>query len=62
MGVPQGVGILSLSGTTSAVGQENLITKIIVKPEIRQWDTTNLAYPLLNNEEEFGCIYSNDCG
>lgn len=57
MGVPQGVGILSLSGTTSAVGQENLITEIIVKPEIRQWDTSNLAYPLLNDEEEFGCIY-----
>ncbi len=57
LGVPLGVGILSLSGTTSAVGQENLLTKIIVKPEIRQWDTTNFAFPLLNNEEEFGCIY-----
>lgn len=57
MGVPKGVGILSLSGTTSAVGQENLITKIILKPEIRQWDTSSVAFPLLNNEEEFGCIY-----
>ena len=57
MGVPQGVGILSLSGTTRAVGQENLLTKIIVKPEIRQWDTSNFVFPLLNNEEEFGCIY-----
>src|SRR6056297_2772319 len=37
-GAPSGVGILSLSGTTSAVGQENLKTRIIVKPEIRKWD------------------------
>lgn len=57
LGVPLGVGILSLSGTTSAVGEENLLTRIIVKPENRQWDTTNLAFPLLNNEEDFGCIY-----
>lgn len=57
LGAPLGVGILSLSGTTSAVGKENLRTKIIVKPEIRQWDTTQLAFSLLNNEEEFGCIY-----
>lgn len=57
MGVPKGVGILSLSGTTSAIGQENLITKLIVKPEIRQWDESSLAFPLLNDEKEFGCIY-----
>lgn len=57
MGVPRGVGILSLSSTTSAVGKENLVTNIIVKPEIRNWDTTNLAFPLSNDEEEFGCIY-----
>lgn len=56
LGSPKGVGILSLSGTTSAVGKENLITKIIVKPEIRQWDKSS-AFPFLNNEEEFGCIY-----
>ncbi len=56
LGSPKGVGILSLSGTTSAVGKENLITKIIVKPEIRQWDKSS-AFSFLNNEEEFGCIY-----
>lgn len=56
LGSPKGVGILSLSGTTNAVGKENLITKMIIKPEIRKWDTHS-SFPLLNNEEEFGCIY-----
>lgn len=56
MGSPKGVGILSLAGTTNAVGSENLITRIIVKPEIRKWDASS-AFSLLNNEEEFGCIY-----
>ncbi|MDP4291568.1 MAG: GntR family transcriptional regulator, partial [Bacteroidota bacterium] len=36
-GAPKGVGILSLTGTTSAVGKDNLLTRIIVKPEIRNW-------------------------
>lgn len=57
MGVPTGIGILSLSGTTSAIGKENLLTRIIVKPEIRRWDTKAIAFPLFNQEEEFGCIY-----
>ena len=57
LGVPKGVGILSLSGTTNAVGEENLITKLILKPEIRLWDENAVAFPLLNNEKEFGCIY-----
>ncbi|HDR67870.1 MAG TPA: GntR family transcriptional regulator, partial [Bacteroidaceae bacterium] len=34
-GKPKGIGILSLTGTTSAIGQENLTTRIIVKPYIR---------------------------
>jgi len=37
-GQPKGIGILSLSGTTSAIGQENLHTQIIVKPNIRSWE------------------------
>lgn len=57
LGVPAGVGILSLSGTTTAVGKENLITRLIVKPEIRPWNKEQLDFPLLNGEEEFGCIY-----
>jgi DNA-binding GntR family transcriptional regulator len=55
-GVPKGVGILSLSGTTSAVGKDNLLTRIIVKPEIRNW-TEAFTFPLDLHEIESGCIY-----
>ncbi len=55
-GKPKGVGILSLTGTTSAVGQENLITKIIIKPELRQWDHA-FSFTLSEREIEAGCIY-----
>jgi DNA-binding GntR family transcriptional regulator len=50
------VGILSLSGTTSAVGKDNLLTRIIVKPEIRNW-TEAFTFPLTQYEIESGCIY-----
>lgn len=55
-GAPKGVGILSLTGTTSAIGQDNLQTKIIVKPEIRPWDSA-FSFPLTDLEKEMGCIY-----
>ena len=35
--IPREIGILSVSGTTSAVGERNLKTRIIVKPVIRKW-------------------------
>ena len=56
MGRPKGVGILSLSGTTSAVGQENLKTRIIVKPHFRNWSVA-FSFPLRETEKEVGCIY-----
>ncbi len=55
-GTPKGIGILSLGGTTSALGTENLSTKIIVKPEIRPWDKA-FSFTLSEREIEFGCIY-----
>ncbi len=55
-GVPKGVGILSLTGTTSAIGQENLKTRIIVGPEIRKWDEA-FTFTLTDTEKEVGCIY-----
>lgn len=55
-GAPKGIGILSLSGTTSAVGGEELSTKIILKPEVRPW-TEAFSYPVSDYEREFGCIY-----
>jgi DNA-binding GntR family transcriptional regulator len=55
-GAPKGVGILSLTGTTSAIGQDNLQTNIIVKPEIRKWETA-FSFHLSDQEKETGCIY-----
>ena len=56
MGKPKGIGILSLTGTTSAIGQENLKTTIIIKPEIRPWDKA-FSFDLTQEEQELGCIY-----
>jgi len=56
VGKPKGVGILSLSGTTSALGNENLVTKIIVKPQLRHWEHA-FSFALSDREKEAGCIY-----
>lgn len=55
-GAIKGIGILSLKGTTSAVGHDNLQTRIIVTPEIRPLETAFL-YSLSNTERESGSIY-----
>ena len=55
-GAPKGVGILAMKGTTSAVGKENLLTRIIVKPEIRSWSEA-FSFSLSRIEQESGCIY-----
>jgi DNA-binding GntR family transcriptional regulator len=53
---PKEIGILSVSGTTSAVGDRNLKTRIIVKPVIVPWKD-NFMFPLSQLEKESGCIY-----
>jgi DNA-binding GntR family transcriptional regulator len=53
---PKGIGILSITGTTSAIGSDNLETIIIVKPEIRPW-TKAFSFDLTDFEKELGCIY-----
>jgi DNA-binding GntR family transcriptional regulator len=50
------IGILSVMGTTSAVGAGNLRTKILSKPVIRPWDD-EFMFPLSELEKESGCIY-----
>jgi DNA-binding GntR family transcriptional regulator len=55
-GAPKGVGILAMKGTTSAVGKENLLTHIVVKPEIRNWNEA-FSFSLSKVELESGCIY-----
>jgi len=50
------IGILSVMGTTSAVGAGNLRTKMLTKPEILPWDD-DFMFPLSDLEKESGCIY-----
>lgn len=54
--LPREIGILSVSGTTSALGDRNLKTSIIVKPEIVKWPG-DFMFPLTDLEVESGCIY-----
>ena len=50
------IGILSVSGTTSAVGDRNLKTKIIVKPVLVPWPA-DFMFSLTDLEKESGCVY-----
>jgi DNA-binding GntR family transcriptional regulator len=50
------IGILSVSGTTSAVGDRNLKTQIIVKPQLMSWPD-DFMFELSDLEKESGCIY-----
>jgi GntR family transcriptional regulator/GntR family frlABCD operon transcriptional regulator len=54
--LPKEIGILSVSGTTSAVGDRNLKTKIIVKPVLIMWPD-DFMFPLTSLEKESGCVY-----
>jgi DNA-binding GntR family transcriptional regulator len=54
--LPKGIGILSVGGTTSALGKKNLQTKIIVKPTISKWPE-NFMFQLSEEEIETGCIH-----
>jgi DNA-binding GntR family transcriptional regulator len=54
--LPREIGILSVSGTTSAVGSRNLRTRIIVKPKLIPWPD-DFMFPLSELEKQSGCIY-----
>ena len=53
---PQNIGILSISGTASAVGVRFLKTDILQKPMITTWPE-NFPFQLSELEQESGCIY-----
>jgi len=55
-GQPKGIGILSLTGTTSAIGQDNLTTRIILKPKIISWEQA-FGFDISEKEKSMGCIY-----
>ncbi len=52
---PQGIGILSVAGTTSALGSGNLETKVLVKPYVTIWPE-GFFFKLSDIELESGCI------
>lgn len=54
--LPQGIGILSVSGTTSAIGLSNLKTRILAGPAVRAWNSS-FIFPLNETEKESGCVY-----
>jgi len=54
--LPREIGILSVSGTTSAAGDRDLRTDIIVKPVLKQWPD-KFMFTLSDLEKESGCIY-----
>jgi len=53
---PQDIGILSISGTSSAIGKSYLRTKILQKPKIKPWPE-NFPFELSEMEHDFGSIY-----
>jgi len=54
--MPREIGILSVAGTTTAVGNRGLKTDIIVKPSVISWPE-DFMFPLSETEKESGCIY-----
>lgn len=55
-GPPNGIGILSISGTTSALGKHNLQTRILSKPLVTSWPA-DFMFPLSAEFRHSGCIY-----
>ncbi len=53
---PQNIGILSISGTASAIGVRYLKTKILQKPVIRTWPG-EFPFELSELERNSGCVY-----
>lgn len=56
VGPTNGIGILSISGTTSALGMHNLRTRILSKPEVIRWPEP-FMFPLEAAFRDSGCIY-----
>lgn len=53
---PQDIGILSISGTESAIGKDFLQTQILQKPQIMAWPEL-FHFDISDIERDCGCIY-----
>ena len=54
--LPKGIGILSIAGTTSALGGKNLRSELLVKPFVKPWDDP-FMFKLSEMEINSGCIH-----
>lgn len=54
--LPLGIGILSVKGTTNAIGLSHLKTRILAGPEIKAW-ASHFMFPLSEIEKESGHVY-----
>lgn len=54
--LPKGIGILSIAGTTTAIGKKNLTTKTVVRPRVQSWPD-DFFFPLSDELKTTGCIY-----
>jgi GntR family transcriptional regulator/GntR family frlABCD operon transcriptional regulator len=54
--LPKGIGILSIAGTTSALGGKNLRSELLVKPYVKAWDDP-FMFKLSETELNSGCIH-----
>ncbi len=54
--LPKGIGILSIAGTTSALGEKNQRSEILIKPFVKTWEE-NFMFKLSQTEIDSGCIY-----
>ncbi len=52
----QNIGILSVSGTASAIGVRFLKTEILQKPVLKNWPA-DFPFELSEKEREAGCVY-----
>lgn len=53
--IPHGIGILSIQGTTSSIGEKNLITRTVLKPRVIPWPDP-FMFELSERDMEVGCI------
>jgi DNA-binding GntR family transcriptional regulator len=54
--LPNGIGILSIYGTTSALAKHNLRTHILSKPAIIKWPE-EFIFPISDEFRNYGCIF-----
>lgn len=53
--LPKGIGILSIAGTTSALGARNIKSELLEKPSVENWPDP-FMFHLSENEQTSGCV------